>query len=96
MLSSRICKLASTLLVGMSCSSSNLCSAHALLDPLEATVKDLRAQLLAAQEAQRVPEKVSRFLATTAEVQLQQPEITGLAVPMAFALHVPVQRNGEC
>ena len=28
MLSSRICRLASTLLVGMSCSSSNLCSAQ--------------------------------------------------------------------
>ena len=33
---------------------------------------------------------------TTAEVQLQQPEITGLAVPVAFTLHVPVQRDGEC
>ncbi len=43
---------------------------------LEATIKELRAQLLAAQETQRVPEEVSRFLATTAEVQLQQPEIT--------------------
>jgi hypothetical protein len=63
---------------------------------LEADVKDLRVQLLAAQEAQRVPEEVSRFLATTAEVQLQQPEITGLAVPVAFTLHVPVQRDGEC
>ena len=52
--------------------------------------------LRAAQEAQRVPEEVSRFLATTAEVQLQQPEITGLAVPVAFTLHVPVQRDGEC
>jgi predicted nucleic acid-binding Zn-ribbon protein len=62
---------------------------------LEADVKDLRVQLLAAQEAQRVPEEVSRFLATTAEVQLQQPEITGLAVPVAFTLHVPVQRDGE-
>ena len=63
---------------------------------LEADVKDLRVQLLAAQEAQRVTEEVSRFLATTAEVQLQQPEITGLAVPVAFTLHVPVQRDGEC
>ena len=63
---------------------------------LEADVKDLRVQLRAAQEAQRVPEEVSRFLATTAEVQLQQPEITGLAVPVAFTLHVPVQRDGEC
>ena len=63
---------------------------------LEADVKKLRAQLRAAQEAQRVPEEVSRFLATTAEVQLQQPEITGLAVPVAFTLHVPVQRDGEC
>ena len=62
---------------------------------LEADVKDLRVQLRAAQEAQRVPEEVSRFLATTAEVQLQQPEITGLAVPVAFTLHVPVQRDGE-
>ena len=52
--------------------------------------------LRAAQEAQRVPEEVSRFLAPTAEVQLQQPEITGLAVPVAFTLHVPVQRDGEC
>ena len=51
---------------------------------LEATVKELR-----------VPEEVSRFLATTAEVQLQQPEITGLAVPVAFTLHVPVQRDRE-
>jgi hypothetical protein len=33
MLSSRICRLASTLLVGMSCSSSNLCRAHTLLGP---------------------------------------------------------------
>ena len=33
---------------------------------------------------------------TTAEVQLQQQEITGLAVPVAFTLHVPVQRDGEC
>ena len=62
---------------------------------LEADVKDLSAQR-AAQEAQRVPEEVSRFLATTAEEQLQQPEITGLAVPVAFTLHVPVQRDGEC
>ena len=57
---------------------------------------ELRAQLRAAHEVQRVPEEVSRFLATTAEVQLQQPEITGLAVPVAFTLHVPVQRDGEC
>jgi len=63
---------------------------------LEADVKKLRAQLRAAHEVQRVPEEVSRFLATTAEVQLQQPEITGLAVPVAFTLHVPVQRDGEC
>ncbi len=49
---------------------------------LEADVKGLRAQLRAAHEVQRVPEEVSRFLATTAEVQLQQPEITGLAVPV--------------
>jgi hypothetical protein len=63
---------------------------------LEADVKELRAQLRAAHEVQRVPEEVSRFLATTAEVQLQQPEITGLAVPVAFTLHVPVQRDGEC
>ena len=63
---------------------------------LEADVKNLRAQLRAAHEVQRVPEEVSRFLATTAEVQLQQPEITGLAVPVAFTLHVPVQRDGEC
>jgi hypothetical protein len=60
---------------------------------LEADVKKLRAQLRAAHEVQRVPEEVSRFLATTAEVQLQQPEITGLAVPVAFTL--PVQRDGE-
>ncbi len=51
--------------------------------------------LRAAQEAQRVPEEVSRFLATTAEVQLQQPEITGLAVPVGFTLHVPVQCEYE-
>ena len=73
---------------------------------LEAEVEELRAQLLRAEheaqllraehEAQRVPEVVSRFLATTAEVRLQQPEITGLAVPVAFTLHVPVQRDGEC
>jgi len=63
---------------------------------LEADVEELRAQLRAEHEAQRVPEEVSRFLATTAEVQLQQPEITGLAVPVAFTLHVPVQRDGEC
>jgi hypothetical protein len=25
-----------------------------------------------------------------------RPEITGLAVPVAFTLHVPVQRDGEC
>ena len=43
---------------------------------LEATVKELRAQLLAAQEAQRVPEEVSRFLATTAEVQLVEEDET--------------------
>ena len=29
-------------------------------------------------------------------MQLQQPEIAGLAVPVAFTLHVPVQRDGEC
>ena len=43
-----------------------------------------------------MPEVVSRFLATTADEQLQQPEITGLAVPVAFTLHVPVQCDGEC
>ena len=43
-----------------------------------------------------MPEEVSRFLATTSEVQQQQPETTGLAVPVAFTLHVPVQRDGEC
>jgi hypothetical protein len=43
---------------------------------LEADVKDLRVQLLAAQEAQRVPEEVSRFLATTAEVQLVEEDET--------------------
>jgi septal ring factor EnvC (AmiA/AmiB activator) len=63
---------------------------------LESDVKELRDQLRAAHEVQRVPEEVSRFLATTVEVQLQQPEITGLAVPVAFTLHVPVQRDGEC
>jgi hypothetical protein len=53
--------------------------------------------LATTHEAQRVPEEVSRFLATSAEVQLQQPEITGLlAVLVAFTLHVPVQRDGEC
>ena len=51
------------------------------------------AELCAVHEAQRVPEVVSRFLATTAEEQLQQPEITGLAVPVAFTLHVPVQHQ---
>jgi len=43
---------------------------------LEADVKDLRVQLLAAQEAQRVPEEVSRFVATTAEVQLVEEDET--------------------
>jgi hypothetical protein len=43
---------------------------------LAAQVKELRGQLRAAHEAKRVPEVVSRFLATTAEVQLQQPEVT--------------------
>ena len=64
MLSARICKLASTMLVGLSCSSSTpICTTSCTSDK---------------------------------EVQLQQPEITGLAVPVAFTLHVPVQRDGEC
>ena len=43
---------------------------------LEADVKKLRAQLRAAHEVQRVPEEVSRFLATTAEVQLVEEDET--------------------
>jgi len=79
MLSSRICRLASTLLVGMSCSSSNLCSAHALLGPLGRTSPCVLAVLLWR----------SSWVTGTAGSR-------GLAVPVAFTLHVPVQRDGEC
>jgi len=79
MLSSRICRLASTLLVGMSCSSSNLCSAHALLGPLRRTSPCVLAVLLWR----------SSWVTGTAGSR-------GLAVPVAFTLHVPVQRDGEC
>ncbi len=63
---------------------------------LEEQVKDQHTQRRAAHEANRVPEVVSRFLAITAETHLQQPEITGLAVPVSFTLHVPVNRDGSC
>jgi hypothetical protein len=52
------------------------------------------AQLQAAQEAERVPEVVSEFLGVSADTHLKQTEIARLVVPMAFTLHVPVERAG--
>lgn len=61
------------------------------LQDTERALQEARATITALQEKSNMPALVVDYLRVSAAEQLKHPETTGLAVPVAFTVHMPVE-----